>query len=74
MLFGVTAALVAGAISVAAPAACPGAAAIAAQLDHLGAGTALAQVGTAEVSVEGTRMRIVMSDRQGRISTSTVVS
>jgi hypothetical protein len=47
--------------------ACPSGQAIAAELDRLGASAALAALGSPEVMVEGTKMRVVLRDRDGSI-------
>jgi hypothetical protein len=65
MVFATVAAFVAGSITVTPHATCPAQAAVAAEIDRLGARRTLEQVGAAEVMAEGGNLRILIHDGSG---------
>src|SRR5664279_4570498 len=74
MVFATVAALVAGSITVAPPATCPVQAAVAAEVERLGARRTLEQVGDAEVTVAGDNLRILIRDGSGAVLGSRTVA
>ena len=68
MLAVIASLLSSGAVTVLpASSACPSEQTITAELDHLGVLTALAEIGSPEVAVEGARMRVVFRGRDGAV-------
>jgi hypothetical protein len=65
MVFATVAALIAGSTTVSPQAGCPVPSAVAAEVKRLGAGSALDQVGTADVATQGGDLRIVIRDKSG---------
>jgi len=74
MVFATVAALFAGSITVAPPATCPVQAAVAAEVERLGARRTLEQVGDAEVTVAGDNLRILIRDGSGAVLGSRTVA